>query len=152
MQPRRRAHSQGHMMTSEAWFADTNLFLRYLTNDLPDQASAVEQLLRAAAAGEVELVTTSLVIAEIASTLESYYERPRQQIAEAVLAIANTPGLTLTDRDLVVQAAVWYAEKNVDFADAYNAAWALSQGLSVACTFDHQHFSRIGGLRVVSPG
>lgn len=28
-------------MTPERWFADTNLFLRYLTDDVPEQADAV---------------------------------------------------------------------------------------------------------------
>jgi hypothetical protein len=32
-------------MTPERWFADTNLFLRYLTNDIPAQADTVEELL-----------------------------------------------------------------------------------------------------------
>ena len=49
----------------ERLFLDTNLFLRFLTNDVPAQADAVERLLRRAAAGEVQLVTSSLVIAEI---------------------------------------------------------------------------------------
>ena len=40
-------------MNPERLFADTNLFLRYLTNDIPQQADAVETLLRRAAAGEV---------------------------------------------------------------------------------------------------
>jgi predicted nucleic acid-binding protein len=35
-------------MKPERVFADTNLFLRYLTNDVPDQADAVERLLRRA--------------------------------------------------------------------------------------------------------
>jgi hypothetical protein len=33
-------------MAIETAFADTNLFLRYLTNDVPEQADAVEGLLR----------------------------------------------------------------------------------------------------------
>ena len=39
-------------MKPERVFADTNLFLRYLTNDVPAQADAVEELLRQAAAHE----------------------------------------------------------------------------------------------------
>jgi len=35
---------------AERLFADTNLFLRYLTNDVPAQADAVEQVLQQAAA------------------------------------------------------------------------------------------------------
>jgi predicted nucleic acid-binding protein len=56
----------------ERAFADTNVFLRLLTNDVPPQADAVEQLLRAAAAGDVILLVTTLTIAEIVWTLESF--------------------------------------------------------------------------------
>ena len=59
-------------MKPERVFADTNLFLRYLTDDVPEQADAVERLFRRAAAGEMALVTNGLVIAEIVWTLESF--------------------------------------------------------------------------------
>ncbi|MGQ9849984.1 MAG: hypothetical protein ACUVSU_08040 [Aggregatilineaceae bacterium] len=54
-------------MKLETLFADTNLFLRYLTNDVPEQADAVERLLRRAAAGELRLMTSALVVGEIIS-------------------------------------------------------------------------------------
>jgi predicted nucleic-acid-binding protein len=115
-------------------FVDTNLFLRYLTNDVPAQADAVEALLRQAAGGELVLVTNSLVLAEIVWVLASYYQRSRVDIRDKVLAVLNTPGLEVVDGDLVLQAITWYAEKNVDFIDAYNAAWSLVQDINVAYT------------------
>jgi predicted nucleic-acid-binding protein len=113
---------------------DTNLFLRYLTNDVPAQADAVEALLRQAAGGELVLVTNSLVLAEIVWVLASYYQRSRVDIRDKVLAVLNTPGLEVVDGDLGLQAITWYAEKNVDFIDAYNAAWSLVQDINVAYT------------------
>src|SRR5262245_31227672 len=109
-------------MTPERWFADTNLFLRYLTNDIPAQADAVEELLKRAERGELTLVTNALVMAEIIWTLESFYHLERAEIKEKVLGILNTPGIEVADGDLVLQAVVWYVDKNVDYIDAYNAA------------------------------
>jgi predicted nucleic-acid-binding protein len=137
---------------AERVFADTNLLLRYLTNDLPAQADAVEQLLRRASAGEIVLVINSLVIAEIVWTLESYYGLARDRVKDKVLAILNTPGLEVAEGDLLLRAVYWYAHKNIDFVYAFNAAWLLDQGLSVACTFDRRHFSRIEGIGVQVPG
>lgn len=138
-------------MKPEPVFVDTNLFLRYLTNDIPEQANAIEALLRRAAAGEVLLVTNSLVMAELVWTLESYYHLPPQSIQDKVLAILNTPGLEVGEGDLVLQAVLWYAEKNVDFVDAYNAAWLLDQGIKTACTFDRKHFARFEGVSIITP-
>ncbi|NJM77278.1 MAG: type II toxin-antitoxin system VapC family toxin [Acaryochloridaceae cyanobacterium RU_4_10] len=82
-------------MTIERAFIDTNLFLRYLTNDIPKKADRVEELLQRAALGEILLVTTSLVIAEIVWTLTSFYGLSRDQIRDRVLAILNTPRLVV---------------------------------------------------------
>jgi len=137
---------------AERVFIDTNLFLRYLTNDVPTQADAVEALLQQAADKEMILVTNSLVLAEIVWVLSSYYQRSRVDIRDKVLAVLNTPGLEVVDRDLILQAVAWFAEKNIDFIDAYNAAWLLAQDMNVAYTFDHVHFSQIEGITVRVPG
>ncbi len=139
-------------MKPERVFADTNLFLRYLTNDVPSQADAVEHLLQRAAAGDIVLAINSLVIAEIIWTLESYYGLGRDDIKDKILAIFNTPGLEVAEGELLLQAILWYADKNIDFIDAFNAAWFLSQGLITTYTFDRKHFSRIEGIKVLTPG
>jgi len=138
-------------MKAETVFADTNLFLRYLTDDVPAQADLVESLLRRAAQGQVHLVTTSLVIAEIIWTLESFYEITKKDIQLKVLAILNTDGLEVEDADLILQAIGLYVEKNVDFIDAYNAAWMLKCDVKKAITFDQKHFSRFGGIITEQP-
>jgi predicted nucleic-acid-binding protein len=139
-------------MKAETCFADTNLFLRFLTNDIPAQANKVEALLRRAGKGETRLITTSMVIAEIVWTLESYYQVPKSEIQDKVLAILNTPGLEVDGADLLLQAAVWYAEKNTDFIDAFNAAWMLKHGVENALTFDQKHFNRFEGITALQPG
>ena len=139
-------------MAVERLFADTNLFLRYLTNDIPEQAAAFEKLLRRADAGDVVLVTSSLVMAEIVWTLESFYQLDRARVQENILAILNTPGLEVAEDEILLQATVWYVEKNVDFIDAYSAAWLLDKGLTKVCTFDQKHFSRFELITAVLPG
>lgn len=99
------------------------IFLRYLTDDVPDQARAAEALFRRAAAGEVQLVTNSLVLAEIVWVLESYYCLTKPAVQERALAVAYMEGLDLPGRETVTEALLAYAETGVDYADAYNAAW-----------------------------
>ena len=129
-------------MEAETVFADTNLFLRYLTNDIPAQADLVESLLHRAAKGKVNLVTTSMVIAEIVWTLESYYELDKKEIQTMILGILNTDGLEVIDSDLILPAIVHYTDKNVDFIDAFNAAWMVKNDVDKIYTFDQKHFSR----------
>ena len=139
-------------MSAEQIFADTNLFLRYLTNDIPEQADAFEQILRRASNGELSLITNSLVVAEIVWTLESFYHLSKEAVQSRVLAILNTPGLEITDGETILKAILWYSDKNVDFIDAFNAAWMLGHGITKACTFDRKHYSRFEGLQTMVPG
>lgn len=139
-------------MGTDKIFADTNLFLRYLTDDIPEQAEAFNQMLGNAAGGDFSFVTNALVIAEIVWTLESYYGLSKGDIQAKVLAILNTPGLEVVDHELILQAMLWYSEKNVDFIDAYNAAWMLDKSIGTVCSFDRKHFARFEGLTTKVPG
>jgi predicted nucleic-acid-binding protein len=138
-------------MAMTEYFLDTNVFLRYLTDDLPEQAQAVEQILQRAAKGKVALRTNALVIAEIVWTLESYYERSRDEIREHVFAIVNTPGLDVENADIITEAAFLYADQNVDFIDAYNACWMKQEGLARVYTFDVKHYRHFEGIRPQIP-
>lgn len=138
-------------MGNERVFIDTNLFLRYLTNDVPEQADVVEELLRKAAAGELILITNNLLVAELVWTLDSFYKLEREDIQDKVAAIMNTPGLEVMDSELLIQALRGYVEKNVDFIDAYNVAWMLLHGVKDVYTFDRKHFNRFEQIVVHVP-
>ena len=138
-------------MSPELIFVDTNVFLRYLTNDVPYQADAFERLLRRAAAGEISLLTSAVALAEIVWTLESYYHLEKNTVQKHILAILNTPGLDVPEGELVLQAIIGYVDKNVDFIDAFHAAWMTNQGVRIACTLDQKHFSRFEDITVIAP-
>lgn len=138
-------------MSEPHLFLDTNILLRYLTNDIPEQAQAVESWLRKAGAGECVLVTHHLVLAELAWTLLSYYQRPVAEVQATLLAILNTPGLEVEQEQILIQAAHWFGEKNVDFIDAYTAAWMLDHGLTDILTLDRKHFNLFEELKIISP-
>jgi predicted nucleic acid-binding protein len=139
-------------MKADRIFVDTNLFLRYLTNDVAEQADVFEQILRQAAAGDLTLVTNNLVIAEIVWTLESYYHVSPSEVQDKILAILNTPGLEVVDGELVLQAVLWHVEKSVDFIDAFNVAWMIAQEVKTIITFDRKHFNRFEEIVVTVPG
>jgi predicted nucleic-acid-binding protein len=138
-------------MAAESSFVDTNVFLRFITNDIPEQAGAVERLFKSAVSGEIQLITNELVIAEIVWTLETYYKIPKKRIKGDILAILNTPGLTVNNDDIIIQAIAWYEEKNIDFIDAYNASWMLLHDVKEIYSFDERHFRRIADVKCCAP-
>ena len=124
-------------------FVDTNLFIRYLTNDDPEKADRVEKLLVQAKSGTLNLVTTEMVIAEIVWVLESFYELTPKVIAPLIRGILATPGLEVINGPLISRALELYEGQNVDFVDGYIAAVMEKQGISVLYSFDRKHISRI---------
>ncbi len=140
----------GQRQPSEA-FIDTNVLLRFLLDDIPEQADAVESLLLQAAQGQLTLRTNALVLAEIVWTCESYYRLPKDDIKDMVLMILNTPGLKTADGDLITEAILTYADENIDYIDAFNARWMKQQDIEMIYTFDQKHYKRIPGIRVKIP-
>lgn len=136
---------------SEIAFADTNLFLRFFTDDVPKQADAVERLLQQAKKGKVTLLANELVIAEVVWVLESSYQLDRETIRKCVVGVLNTPGVKVTSSDLIIQAIDIYVAKNIDFIDAYNTCWMKANSIKVAYTFDYKHFSRVDGIEAKVP-
>ena len=132
-------------------FVDTNVFLRFFTNDVPEQAAAAEALFRRAATGSVRLVTNPMVLAEIVWVLESYYHLARPDVEERAMAVALMNGLELPEVDLVTEALSLYGAANVDFIDAYNASWMKQRGIKRVVTFDAKHYSRLEGIEVFAP-
>ncbi len=138
-------------LTMEQCFIDTNVFLRYLTNDDPQKADRIETLFEKAERGEITLMTSHLVIAELVWTLESYYRIKSAQIESLILAILNTPYMEVAEEELIIQALDTYVEKNIDFIDAYNAYFMREKGLRRIYTYDVKHFQRIDWVEIVEP-
>ena len=132
-------------------FIDTNLFIRYLTNDDPKLADRVEQLLDDAATGSAQLVTTELVMAESVWVLESSYRLTHAQIAPLIRGILATPGLEVINGDLVGKALVMYELQNIDFVDAYIAALMEKQGIKDIYSYDRKHLSRVKTIQRKEP-
>ena len=132
-------------------FVDTNLFIRYLTNDDPVKADRVEKLLDQAAGSSVTLVTTEMVIAEIVWVLESYYELTNVAIAPLVRGILATPGLEVINGTLVGRAVELYEGQGIDFIDGYIAAVMEKHGIDELYSFDRKHISRLRNVTRKEP-
>jgi predicted nucleic-acid-binding protein len=132
-------------------FLDTNLFIRYLTNDDEEKANRVALLLREAAEGNVQLVTTELVLAEVIWVLESTYKLERPRVAALVLGILATPGLEVINSSLVARAMEFYEAKGIDFVDGYVAATMERRGIEEIYSFDRKHLDRLNTVKRREP-
>lgn len=109
---------------------DTNVILRIVTNDHPDQAEKARALL---AAEKVFISTT--VLLETEWVLRSVYGYNPAQVIAALSAFVGLPQVTLEDGPLIVTALDWLRE-GMDFADALHLGRA--QECLAFVSFDRQ--------------
>lgn len=124
-------------------FVDTNLFIRYLINDIPSQIDKVENLLDLAEKGEVRLVTGPPVFFEMAWTLKSFYKMNRKRTYECLSSILGLPGLEVTDLDILEEALELFRRTSADFSDAYIAISSKKMGAESIATFNAKHFRKL---------
>ena len=117
-------------------FVDTNVFLTYLTQDDPSTYERCREMFKKALEGEIALSTSGMVIAELIWTLLSYYKVPKAEVIEKVSVILATENLFIPDKDVLADALVLYARKNIDFIDAYNTVFMKYQGLREIYSYD----------------
>ena len=128
---------------------DANVVLRYVVDD-GDQATRAGVLLQAEKE-EKTLLLPDLALADIVWVLEKVYKTPRVEIKDTVSVLLSVRGLKFSaGKALVADALVLYAEKNIDWCDAFIATQMAGMKLGTIYSFD-KHFDRIPGIQRVEP-
>ena len=130
---------------------DTNLLVRFLTEDDPSKANDVKRLLLKAAQGEIRLLIPSVVIAELVWVLQSFYKLERSEIVPLLNAILHTHGIEVSDKTVVSDAIAMYRNEAIDFIDAWIVAFAKAAEVRAIYTFDRKHFKGIDGIEMMHP-
>ncbi|MCY4515008.1 MAG: type II toxin-antitoxin system VapC family toxin [Candidatus Tectomicrobia bacterium] len=109
---------------------DTNVVIRYLIGDDPEQAARARTTVDA---GEVFVSTTVLLESEW--VLRSVYGFLADEVAAALRAFSGLPGVSVENPALLLE-ALDLTERGMDFADALHLGAAAS--CEVMLTFDRR--------------
>lgn len=120
---------------------DTNVIVRIVTNDDPEQAR------RAVALFERERIfIAKTVLLEVEWVLRFSYQLPREVIAPTLRKVIGLPPVAVEDPDEVFIALDGY-EQGLDFADALHLA--SSGSADGFATFDQKRVKRAGTLQAI---
>lgn len=111
---------------------DTNLVVRFLTDDEPKQSAVARKHI---VSGPVMLLDT--VLLETEWVLRSLYDYPRQRIHGALAAFIALPTVHLQPQTAAVAGLDAYRQ-GMDFADALHLAAAMQSGCVALATFDRR--------------
>ncbi len=115
---------------------DTNVLLRFLVGDLPQQQKRAEQWFKEAEVGRRAIIVTPIVIAEASFVLESFYKQAREAIATALEVFVSERWLRVEERDVLQRLWTDY-RAGLHFVDSYLNAWARTRGCEIL-TFDQK--------------
>ena len=131
-------------------YADTNLFVALLVgpgHPLHEQALGV---FRRVADGQLGLIVTPIVVAELIYVARSLLGWTRHLTAQRLGSLFEADGLILREGPVVVRALQLFAARSrLDFADAYLAACALEVGPPAVASFDAD-LDTVEGVRRIS--
>ena len=124
---------------------DTNVLVRYLTGDEPEQAARAKAAIES---GNVFVSTTVLLESEW--VLRSVYGFAGGEVAVALRAFSGLPGVSVENPALLSE-ALDLAEKGMDFADALHLGAAA--GCETMLTFDRRFIETASNtsIRVAEP-
>lgn len=125
---------------------DSNIPVRHLTGDPAGQAKRATAFLREAD----ELILVDLVFAEIIYVLESFYERPGDEVAKLARSLLALDSIVTADHDVLLRSLDLYELERLDYADAYLVAVAETSGIEAIASFD-ERIDKIGTVQRLPP-
>lgn len=123
---------------------DTNILVRFLTADDPEQARVAKVLLTETLTAAHPGFVSVVVLCETAWTLERFYDLGQRQIRDALLGLLTAPQLVFGD-EAAVRAAL---DGELGLADLLIHELGRRAGCAETVTFDRR-FARLPGVRLL---
>lgn len=115
---------------------DTNVILRFLVGDNQEQFEQAKTWFKEAQQGKRKLIVKPIVVAETCFVLESFYQKSRQEIREALEVFLSQKWLKVYDREILT--ALWpLYVKDLHFVDSFLITWVQINQASIL-SFDKQ--------------
>jgi len=115
---------------------DTNVLVRYLTEDDPRQAAAAVKEIEGTGKKDEKLIVQPLVLCELAWVLDSAYGVGKKELLDVFERILRTAQFEIPGKDLVWRSLADYRAGKGDFSDHLLGRLNEDAGASVTITFD----------------
>ncbi len=126
------------------YFIDTNIFLRALTKDDTKKYHHCVSFLELVREGKIKAYTATIVFAESAWTLRSFYKLAKKDVVKALKGTANLKNLSIIDNYNLLYALNLYENHNVKFINAIVASLEpIKEEKMVVVSYD-KDFDQLG--------
>lgn len=125
------------------YYLDSNIFIRHLTKEPPQQAIKAKTIIQALETGKIKGYVSLLVVNEILWIMENFYEAPREEFVPELLLILNLRAvkpIEISKKNLT-QTLSKFQNSSIDFTDLYLRNIAHPDN-DVILSFD-EHFDQL---------
>ena len=125
-------------------FLDTNILIRFLTNDDNIQSPLAYKVFEKATKQEFILVISPIVIAECTWVLQmNRYGYSKEEISNILRQLILSPGIKMLEEELTLNSLSNFSKHNVDFIDAYLASFSLLENKYPIITWNKKDFKQL---------
>ena len=125
---------------------DTNLLIRFFTNDDVIKANKVKDLL---SSNKNKILLLDMVVAECVWLLSRFYKLESEHIESMLVPIIEADNVVANKQVLRLALDVWIKEK-ISFIDAYEIAMSAELGVDVIYSYDKK-LARVSEIKVLEP-
>ena len=131
-------------------FIDTNIFLRYFEKEDELGYRKIERLFTEIVNGNINGISTSLVIAEVVWVLNKFYNWEKEEICNNIKLILRTPNIIFKERTILLEAINIYGERNISFIDAYDYSYMKANKVVEIYSLD-KDFDKLKDIKRLEP-
>ena len=133
-------------------FVDTNIFLRFLTNDDPVKARKCFDLFENARLGKIKLQTTESVLTEVVYILSSkkLYALSPKEIYERILPMIKIKTLKILNKKTLLRAFQLYIRYKLDIEDSILLAQMEDGRVKEIFSYD-RGFDKVAEIKRLEP-
>ncbi len=115
---------------------DTNVLVRYLTQDDAVQSAKTNQLIEQTITDGNRFFINQIVLCELVWVLTRAYNYPKSDVVQVIEKILLTRHFEIEDKNTVSQALNYYKTSRADFADCLIGAKNSKNGCETTLSFD----------------
>ena len=130
-------------------YADTNMFLRYLTNEPHELAEKVSIFFNKMELGIYKLYVCDMVVSELVYVLEKVFELSKKEICEKIKALMLKKNIIMENKQIVFKSLDAYRDLNINIVDAYIYSHLSKKRVTKVFSFD-KHFKKFENIDIIS--
>lgn len=125
----------------KTYLVDTNVILRYLLNDIPDQAEKARRIFNRARSLKARVKILPIILVEVVYHLIHTYKIPRNEVADTLQIFISPKWIKIENKDAILEVLELFKNSKVDMVDLMLFTIAKHKGYEIV-SFD-KDFKRL---------